>query len=93
MKPGEVFTGYCVKYALTSGIFEAEFRTSSSGAPYAYRVGDGLYSSMRIGRDVFTSRGEAEAAARAMAERKLKSLEKQRVKLEKLAREPKWEKR
>lgn len=73
---------WLVKYALTNGISE-EVVQSVSGDGWIYIEG-GSWNSYKVGRDVFSDYGEAVKAAEALRQKKLGSLRKQCMKLEKL---------
>jgi hypothetical protein len=82
-------TYYVTKYALSRGIFKQVLTLDDEG--YATRGETGGYSYYKIGRDCFESRDEAIQDAKFRAVAKLKSLDRQRTKLEALAYEPKWD--
>jgi hypothetical protein len=90
---GEVFTGYCTKWCLTRGIFEAPFEVcaSTSGDTMYGKQVRGGYAFCVIGKDVFETREEAEARARKIAERKIAAVKKQLDELEVMAVIPKWD--
>lgn len=68
---------FLVTYALTSGIL-AETASSDQAGKY---VGLGNLGTYTVGKDVFTAPVQAQQAARAMRDKKLKSLDKQRARL------------
>ena len=73
---------WLVKYALTNGISEEVVqRVSDDG--WAHIEG-GNWNTYKVGRDVFADYGEAVKAAEALRQKKLGSLRKQCMKLEKL---------
>lgn len=77
--------GYSTKYALTQGIFPVEVR----------QHGDFVYTTdrstqMKLGRDFFETREEAETEALRMAKTKSASLNKQIKNLEPLTRKAEW---
>ena len=81
--------GYMTKYALTQGIAEVEVRVSTISDKYVYR--EGRYpTQLIINNTFFTDKQAAENAAKAMAEKKVKSLKRSISKMEALAREPNW---
>lgn len=84
----ETVHGYLVKYALSSGIEECTAEVGNFG--YVYIRGNYGSTQAKLGTTFFTGRDEAEAAARKMALRKIASMEKQIIKLRKLAEQPKW---
>lgn len=79
MKAGQKV--WLVKYALTAGITE-EVVLSANGE-FAY-MENRSWNSYKVGRDVFADHGEAVKAAEALRQKKLGSLRKQCMKLEKL---------
>jgi hypothetical protein len=79
---------YVTKYALSRGIFKQALEPDDEG--YATRRETGGYAYYKIGRDCFESRDEAIQDAKFRAVAQLKSLDRQRTKLEALAYEPKW---
>lgn len=72
---------WLVKYALTDGISEKVVRSVSDDWIY---IEGGSWNSYKAGRDVFADYGEAVKAAEALRQKKLGSLRKQCMKLEKL---------
>lgn len=73
---------WLVKYALTNGITEeVAQRVSDDGWIY---IEVDNWNSYKVGRDVFADYGEAVKAAEALRQKKLGSLRKQCMKLEKL---------
>ena len=81
----KTISGYCTKYALTKGIFEIRNVEVSQGK--YVRRGFGHYV---IGKEFFERVEDAEADAIKRAKAKIASLDKQREKLEELAKSPKW---
>lgn len=79
MKAGQKV--WLVKYALTDGITEEVVRSTSGDHAYMENRSWNFY---KIGRDVFADHGEAVKAAEALRQKKLGSLRKQCMKLEKL---------
>jgi len=90
---GEMFTGYCTKWCLTRGIFEAPFEVcaSTSGDTMCGKQVRGGYAFCVIGKDVFETREEAEARAIAVAARRILAVKKQLKTLQEQAITPKWE--
>jgi len=84
--------GYVVKYALTQGIIECGGRLAGEGRYVSVDRGSGYSMFLRRGREFFERREDAEAAARALANRRIASLRKSIVQMEKLAEHPKWRK-
>lgn len=72
---------WLVKYALTAGITEEVVRSAND--KYAYIVGRS-WGSFKLGQDLFETYSAAVTAAEAMRQKKLESLRKQCMKLEKL---------
>lgn len=77
---------YITKYALTSGIkdMETEIKKSNFADTPDY-VRDASWTSFYIGRDAFLDKSEALKKAEEMRKKKIASLRKQIVKLEKLS--------
>lgn len=73
---------YVTKYALAYGIDQCPLVRDLGDGWVSL---DGLSSCVRIGRDAFETRAEADADVRQRAARKIASLKKQLAKLEKLA--------
>lgn len=80
---------YVVKYALTKGIYKTTVLLSRDGGSYCIPT-DARYVSLRMGRDCFRDRGEAELAASNLAAKKRDSLLKQLKKVQDLIANPKW---
>lgn len=74
-------TVYLVKYATTQGVLEKVVASTSKGL-YVRLEGD-RWSLFTIGKEVVESREEADAIAKSMVIKKIKSLEKQAAKLRK----------
>lgn len=72
---------FVTKYALTRGIFEEEVREHGE---YVYGGVGSYQTQYRLGETCFYSRGVAAEAAERMRDRKVVSLRKQIVRLEKL---------
>lgn len=84
--------GFCVKYALTVGIYPVTVERDGK-SKYVYIIpGDGFSYRYQLilGTNFFKTRGAAELKAVEMASERLKSLHKQRKKLEDLLERPKW---
>lgn len=74
-------TVYLVKYATTQGVLEKVVASTSKGL-YVRLEGD-KWSLFTVGKEVVESREEADAIAKSMVTKKIKSLEKQAAKLRK----------
>lgn len=89
-EPKTIIEGYCVKYALSQGIFKVQVRVSApSDGPYVY-THEKYSRQLKVGKDFFEKKEDAEAAAKLMAKKKVESLKKSLIKMQTLAREPKW---
>ena len=84
MKPGD--TVFVTKWCLTQGIEKCKVRSLNDGETYA-NILSRPFGMLRIGRDVFLLHADAVANAQDRVRRKLKSLRKQRLKLEAYAKE------
>jgi hypothetical protein len=74
-------TVYCVKYALTTGIFKV-VGTATSDGYFSERTENGRPTALFLGRsDWFRSWDEAVLAAEKKLDNKIRSLEKQLIKL------------
>ena len=83
---------YVTKYALTNGIRvydDGQITQSPSGITY-YQTAERWATLFRIGVDAFLTREEAEADARARANKKLASLQKQIKRIQPLILSPKY---
>jgi hypothetical protein len=78
--------GYSTKYALTLGIHEVSVTKVEAEAASYGRRGSRAHV---LGKDLFWTLPEAKAAAKAAAEKRIKSLERQLAVLRKLAKKPK----
>lgn len=86
LKPREI-QGWCTKYALTSGIFDAS--VSPEGRFLIWRSPDGAKVKLSRGVNFFATFEAASVSARRMAKRRIRSLERQIAALRLLSREPK----
>lgn len=80
---------FVTKYALTVGIYEAGAGTRVVVKTHGKYTYAGCVQ-CKMGKDAFVSRDEAESEARAMAARKIVSLQKGIHKMEALRAVPKW---
>lgn len=74
---------YVTKYALTEGPFKVEAEIKHSGSMASYRIGNS-YLQTAHGKDFWLTREEALADCERRRTNKLASIEKQKVKLQKL---------
>lgn len=74
---------YVTKYALTEGPFKVDAEISHSGSMASYRIGNS-YLQTAHGKDFWLTREEALADCERRRTNKLASIEKQKVKLQKL---------
>lgn len=81
---------YITKYALTKGIVEVD--ADDPRERHYITVPSWWCATFRVGAEAFATREEAEAAALAMAKRRLTGLNRQIQKVSKLAIAPKWAK-
>jgi len=79
--------GWCTKYALTSGIFNAS--VSPEGRFLIWRSPEGTKVKLSRGVNFFGTFEAASVSARRMAKRRIRSLERQIAALRHLSREPK----
>lgn len=76
-------TIYVTKYALTEGPFKVDAEISHSGSMASFRVGNSYMRHVH-GKDFWLTREEALADCERRRTNKLASIEKQKVKLQKL---------
>ncbi len=82
--------GYVIKYALSVGIY-AVYDVEASGEYVYCKIPGALFRlQAKEGHDFFRKPEDAEAAAKKMALRKIKSLENQITRLRVLAEKSKW---
>jgi hypothetical protein len=78
---------YVTKWALTKGVIEMEGEQSCNSDKYVWFAGAFGGFAARLGQAAFHTEAEANARVIDMAKRKLKALEKQREKLERILEE------
>lgn len=76
-------TVYVTKYALTEGPFKVEAEISFAGSMASYRIGNSCMQTAH-GKDFWLTPEEALADCDRRRQAKLKSIEKQKSKLEKM---------
>lgn len=76
-------TVYVTKYALTEGPFKVEAEISFGGSMASYRIGNSFLQTAH-GKDFWLTPEEALADCERRRQSKIKSIEKQKVKLEKM---------
>lgn len=81
--------GFCVKYCLTVGIFAVEGEIAQVEYVSGVDTLGGRFF-LKLGRDFFYTRAEAEERAKDMAFAKEKSLEKAITKIGAYVTSPKW---
>lgn len=75
---------YVTKYALTEGPFKVDAEISFDGSMASYRVGNSYYTKTAHGKDFWLTEGEAIADCERRRVAKIKSIDKQRDKLDKM---------
>lgn len=76
-------TVYVTKYALSDGPFKVEAEISFGGTMASYRIGNS-YTQTAHGKDFWLTQEEALADCERRRQAKLKSIEKQKLKLQNL---------
>lgn len=74
-------TVYVTKYALSAGPFKVEAELSFNGTMASYRIGNS-YTQTAHGKDFWLTQEEALADCERRRQGKLKSLEKQKLKIQ-----------
>ncbi|WP_336994820.1 hypothetical protein [Leclercia adecarboxylata] len=82
MKPNELTQVFITKYALTEGPFRVMAEVSSDVKMAVYRIPGGYYQQTAHGKDFWLTEEEALADCERRRLAKIKSIEKQKKKLE-----------
>lgn len=83
------FKVFVTKYAITNGILELDVTRASDKAAAEkgfvfYQPPNGLFQMFKLGKDAWLTKDEAKAAAEQVCIKKIKSLKKQLLKIERL---------